>query len=232
MREISAPVQMGGTAALIPGVHTTEGAMEADGPPAAPRMGGLGLGGLRGRSGGDDAEVPPTPRGRPDEPLPTPRGGGGLGAIPRVEEPLPTPRGRPAPDEAAREGDARSSKKARDDEAGADADTIPVAGGAHGPPGGAELYAYPEWENLSMFDSDDLLEEGAFALLVFSETGAAERVVLWVGNDSQLSYERDSDILEVGREFTAAKGCPDAPVTLVFQGEEEDESFWKYFVNG
>ena len=56
-------------------------------------------------------------------------------------------------------------------------------------------------------------------------------VFFWLGGESPLSYERDSDIAEVARDFLQSKGLAELPLTLVFQGEETD-GFWEYFVNG
>ena len=71
----------------------------------------------------------------------------------------------------------------------------------------------------------------AFLLLCYNGGGKAIKAMFWVGGESPLSYERDSDIVEIGREFVATKGLFELPITLVFQGEEE-QSFWDWFANG
>ena len=223
MPTISAPMSMSGTASLVPGVHTTaedEDAPNAppetprgDAPPMSMRLPGTGV---------SAAEVPP----------PTPRGGGAFESLPRPTEPLPTPRGRPAPDTGIPDAsEEHKSKKARDEsEEAATAD-----GGAPGPfeGGKAELYAYDAEEDiwsdpLDTFERDDLDDEGSFALVVYDAAGAARRVELWVGGDSKLSYERDSDIIAVGKAFAESIGGGGMPVSLVFQGEETDD-FWAFF---
>jgi len=256
MPSISAPMSLVGgggvpeTPRLIPGIHTTaeDDALLPSARGPRPPMGGLSLAGLS--SAAPAAEPPPpTPRSFADvprvaDPMPTPRGAPparpqipGLSAAsapPTVREsespavpPLSAPRSRSSPDEAARE---RSSKKARDE--GEEGEDEGDGGG-----GKAELYMAPdgsgsaEWSNLSMFDSEDLDENGCFLLLVYDAAGKASAAHFWVGSESPLSYERDSDIVEVGHEFLGTMGHSALPITLVFQGDEE-EAFWEHFVNG
>ena len=245
---IGAPLSLAGGPAggLVPGIHTTaeDGVGDALAPlPSArgerPPIGGLGLAKLAAPLA---AEPPP----------PTPRGGRSFADIPRVADPLPTPRGgrpeplpamstMPPPASARGRGDPdetddRTSKKARDVDED-DGNSGGDAGGGDDHDGKAELYAAPgasgdgEWENLSMFDSDDLDENGTFLLLCYNASGAAVKGLFWVGGESPLSYERDSDIVEVAHDFLQTKGMGELPITLVFQGDEE-ESFWAHFVNG
>ena len=69
----------------------------------------------------------------------------------------------------------RSSKKPRDDES-------PSAAPLEDSEPYAELYSHPEWEMLSVFERDDLLEEGVFALLCFSaDRKTPLSVMLWIG---------------------------------------------------
>ena len=42
----------------------------------------------------------------------------------------------------------------------------------------SELYSHPEWENLSMFDRDDLLEDGIFVLLTYRVS-----YLIWMASD-------------------------------------------------
>jgi hypothetical protein len=240
----------GETTRLVPGIHTT--ADDDDVAPLPSARGGrpplAGLGALSAvPPAAPAAEPPPTPRGgvtsfadlpRVSDPMPTPRGGRpdplpGRDPLPPVSAavpPLATPRGRSNPDEAAAEREL-ASKKARDEEEGEEEEE----GGGGG--GRAELYAAPgpsgsaEWEDLSMFDTDDLDENGAFLLVVYDGGGGARSAHFWVGGESPLSYERDSDIVEVAHGFLAGKGHTELPISLVFQGEEPD-TFWEHFVNG
>ena len=54
-----------------------------------------------------------------------------------------------------------------------------------------------------------------------------------MGNECELSEERDSDILAVAKELLASKGLPESlPCSIVFQGEEDEHGFFGYFVNG
>ena len=163
-------------------------------------------------------------------PLPTPRGeppsrslglGGNSLSMPAglPDEPLPTPRGRP---EGL--GGEPSGKKAREDESEA-------AASDNAEPK-AELFAYPDWEDLSMFDRDDLLPDGVFALLCYAADGKTpEKVMLWVGEESELVSERDSDLMEVVAEFTAERELGEIAAEIVHESEEPD-AFWEYFVNG
>ena len=84
------------------------------------------------------------------EPLPTPRGGcPDYSKIPRVADPMPTPRGgRPDSAGATREPPAETPRGTRPAEA------APPEPAPKKPKEGTrgELYAYPEWEQLSMFD--------------------------------------------------------------------------------
>ena len=53
-----------------------------------------------------------------------------------------------------------------------------------------------------------MLEDGAFALLVLDAEGGVAHVYLWVGGESELSYERDKEILEAAHDFLSSKGLP------------------------
>jgi len=191
----------------LPGVYTT--ATEetplhsARGRPPPPEPTAAALG---LRKLGEPADLPPpTPRGRPNVLL-------------------PTARPPPAPDDGEA---ARSSKKAREEgDGGSD------GAQRRGEPF-SELYSYPGWENLSLFDCDDLLEEGIFALLTYQEDHKTpKRVMLWVGGESEASGERDADIMEIAEEFLQAKELGQLPAVIVHQGEEDEaEGFWDFFIN-
>ena len=55
-----------------------------------------------------------------------------------------------------------------------------------------------------------------------------ERIFLWVGADAAAGEAA----AEYGRSFLFEKGLdPNTKLTVVHSGEE-DETFWRYFVNG
>ncbi|KAL1524506.1 hypothetical protein AB1Y20_019400 [Prymnesium parvum] len=203
-------------------------------PPVLPSLPPLEpLASARAAKGGDDTER--APRAPPDlsklprfdDPLPTPRGarpGADIplatprGGRPALEEPMQTPRGAPPslpapsrgrPSEAAPEPAPKKAKEGTR----------------------AELYCYPDWQQLASYSKDNLEEDGILALLVFDAEGTVAHIYLWVGSDSWLSCERDKEIYEVAREFVDAKGLPtDVEVTIAHETEEPD-AFLKYFAS-
>lgn len=95
--------------------------------------------------------------------------------------------------------------------------------------GVAELYALPNIDPLSMFDSDDLMPDGLYVLLVRSGSGDLDHARVWVGEE----VEREpKHCAAQARELLARLGTTEGlPLSLVMQGKE-DESFWAHFVNG
>ena len=59
-------------------------------------------------------------------------------------------------------------------------------------------------------------------------THSPEHVFLWVGADAAAGDAAG----EYGRAFLFEKGLPPSTKLTVVKSGEEDEAFWKYFVNG
>ena len=92
----------------------------------------------------------------------------------------------------------------------------------------AELYALPDIEPLSMFDSDDLMPDGVFVLLVRGCGGKPEHASLWVGSEVEGKPEQFAEARKLLARLGSAEGLP---LAVVAQGNE-DEAFWARFVNG
>ena len=184
----------------------------------------LGLGGL---GGGVPEEPPPTHRGEapPRSFADLPRGGGDL---------LPTPRGRRGA-EPEPEDETRSSKKPREEEGGGGAaadDGGAISSKSAASDGGtAAVFAYPDWDEIPMFTRGDFEPQCAFAILCRDAEGTPGRLVMWVGDESGLSEERDSDIIDIGKEFALELELPSAlPVELLFEADaEEGDPLYEYF---
>lgn len=92
-----------------------------------------------------------------------------------------------------------------------------------------KLFTYPDWQELEMFDSDDLLSDMAVVLLPNKKP--IQCVFVWMG-DEFISDEGFSKGAELAGEFLALRGL--SPTTEVIIEREGDESdpFWDFFVNG
>ena len=98
----------------------------------------------------------------------------------------------------------------------------------------AELYLGPDWEQLSMYDSDDLDDQAVFIFLT------AEVIYVWVGADAEVDEQAARKLVTdfVSKRAASARvqlAMPAAslPVKVVKQGEEGDE-FWvkEHWPNG
>ena len=63
-----------------------------------------------------------------------------------------------------------------------------------------------------------------------------DKIVLWVGAESEMSGERDLDLMELVGDFVGSKGLPQLPAIILHQGEEDEAEglelpFWDWFVN-
>lgn len=234
---------------MIPGIHTTMSADDELPPPSA-----------RGRSGGGGGDGSETPRGAPppmserlgglgltklaptpaaDEPPPSHRGPPpprSFADLPRGgDELLPTPRGRRNGPEPEPEEDSRSLKKPReDDEAMGGAGGAVATSFAPSEGGYAEVYAFPDWDQIPMFTRADFEPQCAFAILLLDQAGAPGKLVMWIGDDSPLCEERDSDIIDSGKEVLSELSLPaNVPVELLFETDaEEGEPLYEYFPDG
>jgi len=89
------------------------------------------------------------------------------------------------------------------------------------------MYASPDWEDIDMFDSDDLEEDRTFVLLPTLED--PQYAFVWVGESAEMDKD---EALKCGRQCLESLDL-DANINLVvvFQGSE-DARFWKMFKNG
>jgi hypothetical protein len=83
------------------------------------------------------------------------------------------------------------------------------------------------WEEVTMFESDDLLPDGAFALV--GSVGDAVSAFLWVGADSGLA---DDEVERLCAEMASALDLPDGVEVVVQRDGEEDDNFDQFLVNG
>ena len=223
------------TARSLPdGSETPRGAP----PPVSERLAGLGLGGAGlGLGGGLKLAAPsaapaeePPPMTHRGEPPPRsfadlPRGG---------DELLPTPRGRRGGAEPEPEEPPRSSKKPREEKAGVDMGAAIAQRFAPEDGGYATVFIYPEWEEVPMFTRADFEAGCGFAVVLSDADGVAGKLVMWVGDESALSEERDSDILALGSEAAQELELPSGlPVELLFEADaEDDDPLYSYFSHG
>ena len=216
------------------GLGTLGRAPSSDAPPPTHQQVGSTAGGQQVGSTAD--APPPTHRGAPP-----PRS---FADLPRESDPLPTPRGRRGPaDEDEADASAPSSKKPREAEGtpaalAAVSEEAAAAGRGElatafsaGDGGAALVFAYPDWDEVPMFTRSDFESHCAFAVLCKDANGLPGRVVMWVGEDSSLGDERDSDIMEIGKEFVAELELPAAvPMDLMFEADaDEADAFYDYF---
>jgi len=190
--------------------------------------------------GGDSGQVPPkvaawdADYGVGKKPiianleLELPGGKGGKDAAPaaaksppaRAAPPLPTPRGMGAPLETPR---GRGGSRQPEPEPEPEPPTKPEPQAA--------LYELEdgEWEEMGMFDSDDLDDDKVLVLLaradgVISSHGTC---FVWVGGEAD-----EDEARELGAAFARAKELPaEMPLEIVISGKEPG-LFWSYFVNG
>ncbi|GAQ77843.1 Dual specificity phosphatase [Klebsormidium nitens] len=121
--------------------------------------------------------------------------------------------------------------------------------------GGPRLFEAPLFEEVEMFDTDDLHSESAYVLLVnsdgASDGGKGRDMFVWLGadylkqgddrristgsamsTDSTAEEEEFKDGGSIGEDFVRRNGLPsETPFVVVTEGKEPDE-FWSHFVNG
>jgi len=92
-----------------------------------------------------------------------------------------------------------------------------------------KLFTYPDWQELEMFDSDDLV--GEMAMVLLPNKKPVKCVYVWMGGDF-MNEEGYTKGAEIAGEFLALKGLPSTTeVKIELEGDESDP-FWDYFVNG
>jgi len=95
-------------------------------------------------------------------------------------------------------------------------------------PDEAKLFTYPDFEELEMFDSDDLLSDMAVVLLPNKKP--APCIHVWMGEEF-LEDEGDKGA-ELAREFIELKGLPANIEVMIEAQDDESDEFWDFFVNG
>ena len=85
-----------------------------------------------------------------------------------------------------------------------------------------------------MFTRADFEAGCGFAVVLSDADGVAGKLVMWVGDESALSEERDSDILALGSEAAQELELPSGlPVELLFEADaEDDDPLYSYFSHG
>lgn len=92
-----------------------------------------------------------------------------------------------------------------------------------------KLFTYPDWQELEMFDSDDLVSDMAVVLLPNKKPVAC--IYVWLGCEF-LELEGGNKGQDVAREFIAFRGLPATVEVIMEQEQNESEPFWDFFVNG
>jgi hypothetical protein len=91
-----------------------------------------------------------------------------------------------------------------------------------------KLFMYPDWEELEMFDSDDLASDIAVVLLPNKKP--VECVYVWTGEEF---IENEGTIgPEIAGEFLATQGLPSTTEVKLEVEADESDAFWDFFVNG
>jgi len=91
-----------------------------------------------------------------------------------------------------------------------------------------KLFTYPDWQELEMFDSDDLVSDLAMVLLPNKKPVKAVHV--WCG--AEFLEDTEDEAAEIAGEFLALKGLPSTTEIKVEVEGDESDTFWDYFVNG
>jgi len=93
----------------------------------------------------------------------------------------------------------------------------------------AKLFTYPDYEELEMFDSDDLQPDMCVVLL--PNKRPVKCLYVWVGEEF-LEDEGDDKQDEVASEFLSKQGLPSNTKVEFETQDEESDTFWDFFVNG
>ena len=95
-----------------------------------------------------------------------------------------------------------------------------------------KLYTYPDWEELDMFDSDDLVTDSAVVLVPNKKSNKC--LYVWLGEEFIEDEDRKPSKIsaEIGSTFIGKFGMPAyTEVKTEVEGKESDV-FWEFFVNG
>ena len=96
------------------------------------------------------------------------------------------------------------------------------------------MFAAPNWEEIELFDSEDLTEDNVF--VVYSNPASNEGhkedeanfAFVWIGSEN----DADEDgALELGRKCLEAKGIECTDISVVLESDES-KRFWLLFRDG
>lgn len=98
-------------------------------------------------------------------------------------------------------------------------------------PDGAEakMFAFPDWDEVEIFDMDDLIEDSAF--IVLPAGSPPNCIFVWLGGDfiEDFGYSKAG---ELAGEFLALHSMQPTTEVKIEVENEESELFWDNFVNG
>ena len=101
------------------------------------------------------------------------------------------------------------------------------------PKTGAQLFERTddgEWDEMGMFDSDDLDEERVFVLLALDDVSISSHgtCFVWVGAEGGGAAKAR----QLGSQFAQQKDLSDDMPIEVVESGSEPPTFWAHFVNG
>jgi len=93
------------------------------------------------------------------------------------------------------------------------------------------MFAHPDWSEIDMFDSDDLLDDGIYVLISNpSDNNSTRFAYVWIGND--VEDVDDVKALELARDCLAAMSLEGYDHIDVVEQQKEPQRFWSLFING
>lgn len=95
--------------------------------------------------------------------------------------------------------------------------------------GQPQMFRYPNWEEVEIFDSDDLLPEQVMVVMS-NRPNDNFGIYVWVGTEAPQLAE--STIISVGQQCMAALGVSHAGSIYIVRQNQETSAFWDCFVNG
>eukprot|EP00013_Stygamoeba_regulata_P006041 CAMPEP_0177639568 /NCGR_PEP_ID=MMETSP0447-20121125/6090_1 /TAXON_ID=0 /ORGANISM="Stygamoeba regulata, Strain BSH-02190019" /LENGTH=747 /DNA_ID=CAMNT_0019141603 /DNA_START=122 /DNA_END=2365 /DNA_ORIENTATION=- len=101
------------------------------------------------------------------------------------------------------------------------------------------MFRYPDWEEMEMFDSDDLEDNMAFVCCLKNAHEASDKLYVWLGEEFIAQEAKDEDGkditpealgVRIGELFLKEKNLSPMKMLVVRQDHEEDD-FWDFFSN-
>eukprot|EP00656_Telonema_subtile_P057008 TRINITY_DN9276_c0_g1_i1.p1 TRINITY_DN9276_c0_g1~~TRINITY_DN9276_c0_g1_i1.p1 ORF type:complete len:732 (+),score=142.29 TRINITY_DN9276_c0_g1_i1:106-2301(+) len=91
------------------------------------------------------------------------------------------------------------------------------------------MYGFPDWDEIEMFDMDDLMPDQAFIVVPAGRPPACVHV--WMGQEflEDFGYAKGP---EMAGEFLALQSMPPETEVKIEVEDEESDLFWERFVNG